>query len=203
MARYKISMTFAKLPDADLGNFAGSIITQMTDNLAYVNPRVPLAELSEANDTYHTNLLASQDGGRLATTLKNQSRRSLIELLRTQAIYVHSIAFADLSILLSSGFLAASTNRTPIPLPQAMVKNINSPRSTVLKVTVKPVQSARGYEARYKTPDGEYIIAPFSTSTRILLENLVPGVVYTIQARAVGGSTKYGDWSDATSCMAV
>jgi hypothetical protein len=35
------------------------------------------------------------------------------------------------------------------------------------------------------------------------LKNLVPGTVYQIRARALGGSTGYSDWSMITSCMAV
>ena len=35
------------------------------------------------------------------------------------------------------------------------------------------------------------------------MERVIPGVVYTIQVRAIGGLTGYGDWSDPISRMAV
>jgi len=203
MAHYKISLSFAKLPDGELVAFAGNTTVEMTDNLAFVNPGVPLAEMSEATVTFRTDLAASLDGGRIATATKNASRQRLINLLRQQAAYVQSIAGADLAMLVSSGFRAASTNRARMLLPQAVIKNIKAPQSTRLKIVVKPVQSARGYEARYKTENGEYIYAPFCTSSRLLLNNLVPGVVYTIEARAVGGLASYGDWSNSVSRMAV
>jgi hypothetical protein len=204
MAQYKISMAFAKLTDGELAPFAGNTIEKMTDNPGYLEPRVPLSEMSEAKNNFFTDYAASKGGGRVATATKNASRRKLINLLRQQAAYVQSIAGGDLALLLSSGFLAASTNRARMVLPQAMIKSVKWLQSTKLSVAVEPVKSARGYEARYKTENGEYIPAPFSTSSRgLLLENLVPGIVYTIQARAVGGLNGYGDWSDPVSRMAV
>ena len=84
------------------------------------------------------------------------------------------------------------------------IKGIKSQQSTTLSIAVKPVQTARGYEARYKTENGEYVSAPFATSSRgLLLQNLVPGVIYTIQARAVGGLRGCGEWSDPVARMAT
>jgi hypothetical protein len=204
MAQYKISMAFAKLTDGELAPFAGNTIKKMTDNPGYLEPRVPLSEMWEAKNTFFIDYAASQGGGRLATATKNASRRKLINLLRQQAAYVQSIAGGALALLLSSGFLAASTNRARMVLPRAVIKSVKWLQSTKLIVAVEPVKSARGYEARYKTENGEYIPAPFSTSSRgLLLENLVPGVLYTIQARAVGGLNGYGDWSDPVSRIAV
>lgn len=204
MAHYKLSLAFAKLPDANLGSFAGNTITEMTNNPAYPSPLVPLAEMTEAKDNYFRDFLAAQDGGRLAVATKRASRVKLIQLLRRQAAYVQGIAGTDLAMLLSSGFLAARTNRSPMLLPRAVIKSIKPLQSTLLQVAVEPVQSARGYEARYKTETGDYIYANFSTSSRgLLLKNLIPGVIYTIEARAVGGLTGYGDWSNPISRMAT
>ncbi len=204
MRHYKISMKFAKGRDANLGSFTASTIKQMTDNPGYPNPAVPLAELAQAYTNYRTKLAASRDGGRLATAAKNAARAALVSLLRKQAAYVQSVAGTDLALMLSSGFHAASTNRAPLPLPRAMVKSLKSLQSTKLYLSLEPVRSARGYEVRFKTPTGEYISRGISTSSRgIMIENLIPGVVYTIQARAIGGLNGYGDWSDPVSRMAV
>jgi len=46
-----------------------------------------------------------------ATVIKNNARDALVDLLRQQAVYVQGIAFDDLAMLLSSGFLANSTSR--------------------------------------------------------------------------------------------
>jgi len=204
MAHYKISMKFAKLPDGELGSFAGNTIVEMTDNPGFLDPRVSLDDMLNAKDTFVANMLAAMDGGRLATATKNASRLALIMLLRQQAAYVQSIAGTDLALLLSSGFLAANTNRARMLLPQAMIKSVKSIQSTMFSLALEPVRTARGYEVRYKMPDGEYVFALVSSSSRgILLKNLVPGVVYTIQVRAIGGLTGCGDWSNPVSRMAT
>ncbi|HEY0548376.1 MAG TPA: fibronectin type III domain-containing protein [Verrucomicrobiae bacterium] len=197
-------MAFAKLPDADLGFFAGSTIAQMTDNPGYLDPRVPLHDMLKAKNTYVADMAAAVGGGRVTTATKNASRAALIMLLRQQAAYVQSIAGADLALLLSSGFLAASTNRARMLLPQAVIKSVKSIQSTMFSLALEPVRTARGYEVRYKTANGEHVSAPVSSSSRgILLKDLVPGFIYTIQARAIGGLTGCGDWSDPISRMAV
>jgi hypothetical protein len=37
----------------------------------------------------------------------------------------------------------------------------------------------------------------------VVLQNLTPGTNYNVQARAVGGSAGYSDWSDPVSHMAL
>lgn len=204
MTRYKLSLAFAKLPDADVAAFALNVVEKMNDNPGFPTPLVPLSELTNARATFQNGLALAMGGGLLATATKNAARLTLINLLRQQAAYVQSLAGADLPLLLSSGFSAASTNRAQLPLPQAVIKSVKTPQGTVISLAVEPVQSARGYEARYKTESGDYVPANFSTSSRgILLKDLVPGVVYTIQARALGGLNGCGDWSDAVSRMAI
>jgi hypothetical protein len=44
---------------------------------------------------------------------------------------------------------------------------------------------------------------PFSQSSRIILGSLTPGKVYMIQARAIGGSTGFSDWSTSVTIMAT
>ncbi|MGH7976559.1 MAG: fibronectin type III domain-containing protein [Limisphaerales bacterium] len=36
-----------------------------------------------------------------------------------------------------------------------------------------------------------------------MLTDLTPGAMYSVQVRAVGGSTGYSDWSDPVSHMAM
>jgi hypothetical protein len=38
---------------------------------------------------------------------------------------------------------------------------------------------------------------------RIILGNLTPGTTYNVQARAIGGSEGYSEWSDPMSHMAI
>jgi hypothetical protein len=43
----------------------------------------------------------------------------------------------------------------------------------------------------------------FIQACRVLLTNLTPGTSYTLQFRAIGGSTGYSDWSDPVAHMAM
>lgn len=43
----------------------------------------------------------------------------------------------------------------------------------------------------------------FTKARGMLLEGLLPGQMYEIQVRAVGGSTGYSDWSDPIMHMAT
>ena len=43
----------------------------------------------------------------------------------------------------------------------------------------------------------------FTYSRNRVIENLTPDVLYTIQVRAIGGTTGYSDWSDPISHMAM
>jgi hypothetical protein len=50
---------------------------------------------------------------------------------------------------------------------------------------------------------GWQVVGIFTQSRRILLESLTPGTTYTVQARAIGGSTGSSDWSDPVSHMSM
>ena len=143
-------------------------------------------------------------GGPPATAAKNEVREALVLLLRTEAFYVQNAMQNNLSTLLSSGFEAASTNKTQEPLPAPTVLKIDNEQSTQLVVQLKKVDNARAYEVQKMNGTGGWIAAGiFTRSRRIVVENLVPGSTYSLQARAIGGSTGYSPWSDPVSHMAT
>ena len=204
MPKYRVSVAFTGFPDGDLAPFALSTVDGMTGNAGFTTPRVPLTTITTATNTFLADLAAAEGGGVLATATKNASRVALELLLSSQAAYVQSLAGTDLPLLLSSGFQAVSNNRAQIVLPQATIRTVANVQSTKLGMTVDPLPTARGYEVRYKWNNGEYVpVGVFTSSRGILLEALTPGVVYTMQARGIGGQTGYGDWSDPTSRMAT
>ena len=147
---------------------------------------------------------AAKNGGKQATAAKNARREELIALLRQNAAYVQSIAGEDLELLLTSGYEAMSTSRARIMLPPPVVELVDNPQSTKLGLRLTPVPTARAYEVRIMHGTGAWeAVGVFTYSRPILIENLTPGIVYTLQARAVGGTTGYSDWSDPVSHMAM
>ena len=204
MATYKVTLSFASLPDADLVEFTNSITTKMTGNPAYPTPAVPLASLTAANTAFQTAIVDAKQGGLALTAAKDAAREALLPLLRTQASYVQTAANDDLTAILSSGFGVNSINRTSSPLAKPNIENIDNFASTQLMVRLTTIDNARPYEVRINPGDDKWENAGvFTKSRRVLLENLTPGKTYTIQARAVGGKTGYSDWSDPVSHMSL
>lgn len=130
MPAYRVNLGFAKLPDADLSQFASTVLTAMTDNPAFPHLAVPLTDLASARTAFAEALAATAQGGMQATAAKNAARLVLTGLLRQMAYYVQVAMEDDLTVLLSSGFEAASNNRTPSPLPAPAILRIRNEQTT-------------------------------------------------------------------------
>ncbi|HMG72663.1 MAG TPA: fibronectin type III domain-containing protein [Pyrinomonadaceae bacterium] len=200
----RVSLAFAKLPDTQLDNFAQAVIEQMTGNAAFPSPPVAMADLQAASDDYVTKSAAAVKGGQADTAAKNNARVVLVEMLRRLAGYVQIHCNNDLAVLLSSGFQTQNPNRASSPLAQPQGLIIRHGVSGQLLAGIKPVRNARMYEGRIKGPGGDWAPSVFaSDSRRIVFEGLTPGTIYTVQVRALGGSTGQSDWSDPSSHMAM
>lgn len=200
-----VSLAFAQLPDAELGEFTQSVITKLTGSAAFPAPPVTLPNLTAANTAFEAALAAAADGGIQATAVKNAARATLVAMLRQVANYVQGASNNDLPTLLSSGFFAASTNTASSPLLKPVIMRIENEMSTQLLVRLAPVANARAYEMRVSvTGNGGWQPAGvFTQARRLVLPNLTPGTTYNVQARAVGGRTGYSDWSDPVAHMAM
>jgi len=201
---HRVSMKFAKLKGANIGVFAGSAILSLTNNPAFPNLPVSLAELSASTDSFWSAFSNTMGGARLATALKNQARAKLVSQLRDTAHYVQIVAKNDLATLLSSGFTDIDRNTASAPLSKPLIRAVINQHSTQLWLRVKRVPNARMYQVRLKVGDGDYIDAgSYRQARKIVLQNLTPGTVYAIQVRGLGGSTDQGPWSGPTSIMAT
>jgi hypothetical protein len=200
----KVSLGFGRLSDGDLDNFAQGVIDAITGNATFPTPPVTIANLQAATDDFTSKMAAAQTGGPADTAAKNNSRQALLGDLRQVASYVQIRCNNDLELLLTSGFQAQSTNRasTPLEQPQGlMIKNDGSGR---LAAKVDPVKNTSMYEGRIKGPTGDWLPSVFSgDSQRITFSGLTPGTMYTIEVRALGGSTGQSDWSDPSSHMSM
>ena len=200
----KASLAFASYTDLELDSFTESVITRMTDNAHFPTPPVPLTGLQEAADTFQAALAAMPNGGKQATAFKNQVRAALLGLLRQQAIYVQVASADNLPVLLSSGFEATKTNRGQSPLATPTILEIRNEVSTELVVRATPLANAKTYEAQVKVGAGEWKTAALGTrARRLVLQNLVPGTLYSVQVRGIGGSTGFSAWSDPVTHMAT
>jgi hypothetical protein len=195
--------------DHDVEQTAGSVLAGLTGNTNYPNPPVDLATLQQAITNFHLGIAAAAQGGVHATADKNKRRHDLTGMVRKLALYVQTNCNDDMSTLTSSGFQAASTVRTLGPLPKPIINMVDNGVTTQLLVTIQKVPKAKSYELRMATVAANGTPGPwtaagtFTKSRNLPINGLTPGVNYTFQARAIGGTTGYSDWSDPVTHMSL
>jgi hypothetical protein len=134
-----------------------------------------------------------------------KARDAVVDALRKDANYVQTIASHDLEMLLSSGYLPASTNRASAPLDQPVIVTLDNAGVTKLLLRLTPVLNAKSYQVQTNTNgNGTWQEAGiFAQARRITLEGLTSGTTYSVRARAVGGITGYSEWCIPASHMAT
>jgi hypothetical protein len=185
---------------------AGGIITGLTGNPSFPSPPVDLKTVQAAVDDLNAALAAQLNGGPAATAEKKNKQAALIGLLRRLRLYVDDRCGNDLSVLLSSGFQAAVTTRVRSPLANPSILKLSLGNSTELVLKVTPIAHAKCYEVRSAvvcegTPGPWQAAGMFTNSRSMTIEGLTPGTTYMFQVRAIGGSTRYSDWSNTVSRM--
>lgn len=205
----KVALGFAQLPDTELNGFASGVVGKLYLQPVFTDPPVDKASVELAITKFGDAIAASLDGGPSSTAAKNNARDALIGVLKELAGYVQRVSNNDLEVLLSSGFKAASRNRTQIVLPAPVLKAIKFGQSGELLVTVFPVATARGYEAETAEAVDETTLGPwvdqgfFTSSRNMRIGGMTPGKTYVVRVRAMGGLTKKSDWSAPSSHMVV
>jgi hypothetical protein len=188
---------------------AGAIIKGMTGNPSFPSPPVDLQTIQAAVDDLSEALVAQANGGRAATAEKRNKQEVLIGLLRKLRPYIEEHCGNDLSVLLSSGFQAAVNTRVRSPLANPSILKVSFGNSTELVLRVTPIAHAKCYEVRSAAVGEENSPGPwqaagmFTNSRSMTIEGLKPGTTYMFQVRAIGGSTRYSDWSNPVSRMCV
>ncbi len=116
--------------------------------------------------------------------------------MRQWAAYVQSVALTlTISEVLTSGFDVVNPNTTPMPLAQPVFSLDNS-FTTQLAIHLLAVTNAKAYQVQYSIGAGSWLEAGiFPNNKNIVLTNLMPGTVYNVRIRAIGGSTRYSEWS--------
>ena len=98
-------------------------------------------------------------------------------------------------------------SRAGIPSANPSILNLGLGNSTELVLKVTPIAHAKCYEVRSaavcagNTPGPWQTAGLFTNSRSMTINGLTPGTTYMFQVRAVGGSTRYSDWSNPVSRM--
>ncbi len=190
-----------------LATTAGGIIAGLTGDPAFPTPPIELEAVQTAVDELKAALSAQALGGTAATAEKRNKKEALIMMLRKLRRYVEDSCGNDATILLSSGFQAAVATRIRRPLENPSILKVDRGNCGELMLKVTPIALARCYEVRLAAVGAENAPGPwqsagmFTSSRSMTVAGLVPGTTYSLQVRAVGGSTRYSDWSNAVSRM--
>jgi hypothetical protein len=203
-ANLKILRDFYKYPDSELVTFAYNVAANL-DPTKFVNLTVSPKDLEALTDDFSTKLAATITGGTVETAAKNKAGDALKTALNDDANIVELVVKTNLELLLSTGYLPASTNRTSSPLADTSITSLANNGTTQVLVRLAPVVNAKSYQVQV-SPDGgktwlEGAISP--QARRIVLMNLVPGTTYAVRARAIGGSTGASNWCGSMAIMST
>lgn len=202
----KVSLSFARATDGNLGTFTGSVLVKMAGNESFPQPTPALASVQLSLKTFLEDLAEAKDGGRAKTAEKNASREVLLDQLRNLALYVQITSKGDLAVLLSSGFesVKAPTPAGVLPAP-VQVSLTQGELSGSLLLRGSPVRNAGSYEGQLTTKIADpesWEPAGKNTAARTTIDGLSPGTQYWGRLRAIG-SEGPGAWSEPVSAIAL
>ena len=202
-----VSLAFAQLPVVQLPDFTTGVVNGLTKNAAtFANPPVTPTALDAANKTLISAVAAAINGGTDDTNARDKADAVVIGMLRQLAAFVEDIAKGDETVIALSGFQPVERGPSPQqPLVKTIIQEIKNEMSGQLLVRLNPQNNAYGYEGQMSSDGGKTYqsISTFSQARRIVVPSLTPGTVYTFMFRALGGSARFGDWSDPVSHMAT
>ena len=204
MAAVRVLLAFRRLPASGLCLYALKVHDAMAGNSLFPDPPFDLAELKSSAQALEQADIAAQDRGSALIDRRKRLEQGVIGQLRELAAYVQFIAQGNPQIIYAAGFETASQNTSQTPLPRPQLYSIYNPASTQLGLKVKPLRNARVYEVQVHTGDGQWRPQQtFQNTRRMWVTGLVPGTMYWVRVRAIGGSTGQSDWSDTVSHMCI
>lgn len=221
--RLPSAVTNFKQKQSELGKVAANVYTQMGSTQGLINfptPAVALADLVSALNTYTVSLAsAGKNFAKTQTAEKNANKKALINLLRTQALYVTQVAqlpwlgtgtvnpsiIATIqNYILTSGFAlnnapgpVANTAGTGLPIVKKAISKSIGTFHLLLRNYTKQKKGVKIYMVNIRTsatpghPAGNIISIP-ETTGNITIEDLTSGTTYDWQVGAIIGKTPLG-----------
>ena len=198
----QVSLGFARLKKDEFNSFALlGIVCLGKYALLFPNLPVTLAVLEALQKTYQDAMNAATLGGPKDTEALKDAYADLILALRQIAAYIQSLNLTAAQVLLS-GFDVVTYSHNKITLLPPLITGLDNSISTQLGVWLQAVAGAKAYHVQYCTGTGAWLDAGIWPNTKdIVITGLIPGTVYGVRVRGVGGSTQYGPWSATVSLM--
>jgi len=183
----------------------GTNVSVNLDPVKFPNLKVTPQAIKTLADALNTALAATITGGSVETAAKDKAFTALAEALDADADVVEMVVGMDMEMLLATGYLPASTNRASSPLDDTSIAALLNNGTTQALLRLVPVVNAKTYQTQTSVDGGKtWVEACISTQARrIVLKNLVPGTMYSVRARAIGGSTGASNWTSISTIMST
>ena len=204
MSSIRTNRKYNKLSDTELSRFLARTIVGFTGSADLPTPPVLPPELTSQKTAFDTAIVNASRGGSLATAIKDAAQAVVVSSLDKNASYVDINCEENLTILLSSGYEAVSTNRSRQVLAKPVIVAVENGQAGQLRVRVAGDPNRRAIQGRIK-PVGSAEFGPvitFEGSRNIVFDALSAGVTYVMELIGIGGSTGQSDWSEPVTKMA-
>ncbi|MEK6616392.1 MAG: hypothetical protein AABZ32_09815, partial [Bacteroidota bacterium] len=170
---------------------------------AAVNPSTATVDAQKI--VFENAVVKAMNGTKADTSLKNQERTILEDMLSLQAADCAKIANGNMALYLTSGYAAKDTKGSPTgPLPAVTGLELfygNSPGELWARWNV--MKDALNFTVWVYTdianPDGSKVkdyMKPKIGKKKTMLDGLPSGQIIFVRVRANGGSAGFGPWSD-------
>jgi len=198
----QVSLKFARLKKDETNSFTILVIVCLGKYVTlFPNLPVTLIALSALQATYQEAMNAATIGDPKDTEALKDAYNDLIVALRLNAAYIQSLNLTAAQVLLS-GYDVVNYSRSKITLVAPVGTGLDNSVTTQLGVYLQAVAGAKAYHVQYCTGTGAWLDAGIWPNTKaIVITGLLPGTVYGVRVRGVGGSTQYGPWSATVSLM--
>ena len=203
-ANLQILRDFYQYPANKLVPFGRNISTNLNPAI-FPNLPVSPTVIKTLTDDLSAKQAAMITGGSVEKVARDNAFDALTAALDSDADEVEKVVQANLEMLLATGYLPASTNRSSSPLDDTAITGLLNNGTTQALLRLQPVVNAKSYQVQTSADNGKtWQDAIVSTKAiRIVIPNLVPGTTYQVRARAIGGSTGASNWTAPGSIMST
>ncbi len=214
MPAIHVIVGFDNFTDNNIFNLATAVSAGFYGSAAFPNPPATLPSkpvFDAANSAFGLSIAAAKAGGPAATADKDNKRAALIALLRQLAAYVQANCNNDPAVVLSTGFKVGKTTRTPASELESVphIRSITNGATGQFIIHIDPVPNNHGFDVRLAPVGPGGVLGPyqsgghFTDSRSMVVSNLIPGTLYSVEVCAHLGGNRTTGWSDGMQHMSL